>query len=160
MAHPIGSLLSGPISDKIGRRRAIMMVNIPLAIFWIILGFSQSFLVISIMFVLIGFCFGLKEAPSFIYISEIRYRKIEFYAKKMRTDLIKFLLRFLVSEPSMRGLMMTIAGISYSLGTFIVLAFGSIFSWRIVSLICSLTPICCLTAIFFVCSIEKKTRTK
>lgn len=72
MAHPIGSLLSGPICDKIGRRRAIMMVNIPLAIFWIILGFSQSFLMISAMFLLIGFCFGLKEAPSFIYISEIR----------------------------------------------------------------------------------------
>lgn len=125
MAHPIGSLLSGPISDKIGRRRAIMMVNIPLAIFWIILGFSRSFSVISVMFVLIGFCFGLKEAPSFIYISEI-------------------------SEPSMRGLMMTIAGISYSLGTFIVLALGSIFSWRQVSLLCALTPICCLTAILFV----------
>ena len=72
IAHPIGSLLSGVISDRIGRRRAIMMVNIPLTICWIILGFSQSFSMISAMFVLIGFCFGLKEAPSFIYISEIR----------------------------------------------------------------------------------------
>lgn len=71
IAHPIGSLMSGPINDRFGRRKAIMMVNIPLTICWIILGFTQTFPLICLLFSIMGFCFGLKEAPSLTYITEI-----------------------------------------------------------------------------------------
>lgn len=71
LAHPIGSLMSGPINDRIGRRRTIMLLNIPLTIGWIALGFSHSFPLICVMFTVLGFSFGLKEAPSVTYISEI-----------------------------------------------------------------------------------------
>lgn len=70
--HPIGSLLSGPICDRIGRRKAILLVSGPLAITWIMLGFAQSFSLICLGFVLLGFCHGLKESPSLTYASEIR----------------------------------------------------------------------------------------
>lgn len=73
IAHPIGSLLSGPVCDKIGRRNTIAMVTIPLTITWIMLGFARSFPVICIGFAIIGFCMGLKESPSITYVSEIRW---------------------------------------------------------------------------------------
>lgn len=73
IAHPIGSILSGPLCDKIGRRKAIMLVSIPFVIGWTMLSLAQSFSVICCGFVLLGFCMGLKEAPSVTYVSEIRY---------------------------------------------------------------------------------------
>lgn len=73
MARPIGSLLSGPICDKIGRRRTIMLVAVPLITCWAMLGFAYSFPLICLGVAVIGFCFGLKEAPSLTYISEVRY---------------------------------------------------------------------------------------
>lgn len=72
IAHPIGSLVSGPICDKIGRRKAIMTVTIPLTIAWIMLGFAYSFPIICVGFATIGFIMGIKEAPSITYVSEIR----------------------------------------------------------------------------------------
>lgn len=70
--HPIGGLVSSPVCDRIGRRRAIMLVTIPLIVVWIMLGYAQSFPVICLGFMLLGFCFGLKESPSLTYVSEIR----------------------------------------------------------------------------------------
>lgn len=125
MAHPIGSLLSGPICDRIGRRNAIMMVTIPLTLSWLMLSFAHSFFVICLGFASIGFCMGLKESPSITYVSEI-------------------------SEPSVRGMMSTIAVMSYNFGIFIVLGFGLIFSWRKVAMICALFPLSCLVAVMFV----------
>lgn len=72
IAHPIGSLVSGPICDRIGRRRAIMLVTVPLIVAWIVLGYSQSFLTVCFGFLILGFCFGLKESPSVTYVCEIR----------------------------------------------------------------------------------------
>lgn len=73
IAHPIGSLLSGPMCDSIGRRKAMMLISIPLFFAWVMLGFAQSFPIICFGFVLLGFCMGLKEAPVKIYVSEIRW---------------------------------------------------------------------------------------
>lgn len=56
------------------------------------------------------------------------------------------------SETPLRGTMMSLSDISFSLGTFIVIALGAIFSWRQVSLMCALSPICCIAAILFVIS--------
>lgn len=72
IAHPIGSLVSGPICDRIGRRRAIMLVTVPLIVAWIVLGYSQSFLTVCFGILILGFCFGLKESPSVTYVCEIR----------------------------------------------------------------------------------------
>lgn len=84
IAHPIGSLLSGPVCDKIGRRNAILLVTIPLTITWILLGFARSFSVICIGFAVMGFCMGLKESASITYVSEIRYiiKNLEIFCRK------------------------------------------------------------------------------
>lgn len=68
VAHPIGSLLSGPVCDKIGRRKSFMVVSIPLLISWIMLGFSQSFPIVCLAFLVLGLCMGLNETPSITYV--------------------------------------------------------------------------------------------
>lgn len=68
MAHPIGSLLSGPVCDKIGRRKSFMVVSVPLLASWIMLGFSQSFPIACFGFLVLGLCMGLNETPSITYV--------------------------------------------------------------------------------------------
>lgn len=72
IAHPIGSLISALISDKFGRRKAIILVSIPIGAAWIMLGFAESFMVICFGFILIGFGMGAVEAPTTTYVGEIR----------------------------------------------------------------------------------------
>lgn len=76
VAHPIGSLLSGPLCDKIGRRRSFMFVSVPLLISWIMLGFSQSFPIICFGFLTLGLCMGLNETPSITYVECNHRRRI------------------------------------------------------------------------------------
>lgn len=102
-----------------------MLLNIPLTIGWITLGFSHSFPIICLMFTILGFSFGLKEAPSVTYISEI-------------------------CQPSIRGTVITIGGISTSVGIFIAMAFGAVLSWRQVAFVCAIFPLACLIAVTFV----------
>lgn len=54
------------------------------------------------------------------------------------------------SEPSMRGMMSTIALLSYNLGILIVLGCGLVLPWRKVAFICALFPLSCLFAVLFV----------
>lgn len=125
IAQPIGALLSGPLSDRIGRRKTLLLLTIPLTITWIVLGFAQSFPLICVGFTLIGFCMGLKETPAITYVSEI-------------------------SEPSIRGAMITMGLLSHQAGFLVVFGFGIIFSWRQVALICALFPLSCFVTVLFV----------
>lgn len=129
IAQPIGALLSGPLSDRIGRRKTLLLLTIPLTITWIVLGFAQSFPLICIGFTLIGFCMGLKETPAITYVSEI-------------------------SEPSVRGAMITMALLSHQTGFLVVFGFGMLFSWRQVALICALFPFSCFVTVLFVSSYD------
>lgn len=72
IGHPFGSILSGFISDALGRRRALLLVVAPAVIAFIMLGFAETFEVVFIGFLLLSFIFGLKDAPSVIYVSEVR----------------------------------------------------------------------------------------
>lgn len=54
------------------------------------------------------------------------------------------------SEPTMRGMMSTIALMSYNLGILIVLGGGLVLPWRKVAFICALFPLSCLFAVLFV----------
>lgn len=60
------------------------------------------------------------------------------------------------SEPSIRGFLSACAGISSSVGIFMVFLLGSLFSWRQVALICAIIPVTTMIAVFFV---RKSTRT-
>lgn len=54
------------------------------------------------------------------------------------------------SESSLRGRLASLSVMSFNLGILIVMGFGAILSWRQVSFICGLFPICCFCCIYFV----------
>lgn len=68
---PIGSLISGWITEPIGRKRAFIIVSIPHLIAWMLLYRSTSYSQVMWALILIGFGHGLMEAPIIIYIGEI-----------------------------------------------------------------------------------------
>lgn len=73
IGHPCGSLLSGLVCDRFGRRKALMISIAPVVFVFAMLGFAESFTVVCIGFVVLSFVFGLKDAPALVYISETRY---------------------------------------------------------------------------------------
>lgn len=50
-----------------------MFVTLPLTLSWLMLGFARSFPIICVGFAMVGFCMGLKESSSILYVSEIRW---------------------------------------------------------------------------------------
>lgn len=125
ITQPIGAVISGPICDKFGRRKMILVSTVPLTLAWILLGFSQSFPLICTGFAVIGFCMGLKESPTLTFVSEI-------------------------SEPSIRGALSTAGLFTHQTGFLIVFGLGLVFSWRQIALICALFPIFCFVSVLFV----------
>lgn len=73
IGQPIGSLLSGFITDAIGRRKTMLLVNFPNTLAWLLLSQAKTLPVIFFTFGLFGIGAGLMEAPIMIYLSEIWY---------------------------------------------------------------------------------------
>nr|XP_018909634.1 PREDICTED: facilitated trehalose transporter Tret1-like [Bemisia tabaci] len=110
--HPIGSLTSGLLQDKFGRKGAMMLINIPIFIGWMILYFAQSIHALYAVSVIMGLCTGLAEAPLHAYIGEI-------------------------GEPRMRGTLSTISTSCCTIGVCAMFLFGYLFDWRTVALVSS-----------------------
>lgn len=73
ICQPIGSVLSGWVSEPIGRKRAMILVNIPHIIAWLMLYFATSLEEIFVASVLLGLGVGFMEAPIVTYVGEIWY---------------------------------------------------------------------------------------
>lgn len=69
----IGCILSSFITDPLGRKRAMFIVNIPIVIGFFMMYNSTSIRQIFIASVLLGLGVGLMEAPIATYVGEIRY---------------------------------------------------------------------------------------
>lgn len=140
----------------------MMLITLPIFGTFLTLGFVQSYEVICIGFAILGFIFGLKEAPTITYVSEIRYIMLVKSGYKTQSKLKSkllckkyFVTHFMcvcknVSEPCIRGNLMAIGPLASSIGLFILYLLGSILSWRHVSLICAVVPIVILVAVFLV----------
>lgn len=64
LATPIGSLMSGPLLDGIGRRGALQFSAIPLSVGWFIIGFATNIPCLLVGRVVLGFGVGLMAAPA------------------------------------------------------------------------------------------------
>ncbi|KAF5299384.1 hypothetical protein FQR65_LT09425 [Abscondita terminalis] len=119
---PIGSLLSGIITQPIGRKRSMQFVTIPFVICWIGFYFSTKLWHIYFALALMGFFGGLVEAPFSAYVSEI-------------------------TEPHLRGSLSSTGSIFALFGISIEFALGTFYNWRTSALISCAFPI--LTFILF-----------
>lgn len=59
------------LSDSLGRRRSMMLVNVPYFCAWFMLCQANSIHEIFIGFVMLGLAVGLMEAPVVTYLGEI-----------------------------------------------------------------------------------------
>lgn len=79
---PIGGLLSGYMSDRIGRKRTLIVIDIIAIISWIIIGFSSKnnaellFIQLMISRTIIGIIIGMSTTPAVLYTSEVCDPKI------------------------------------------------------------------------------------
>lgn len=70
--QPIGSIFSSFITDPLGRKQAMFIVNFPHVIAWLMMYNATSIRDIFIANILLGFGVGLMEAPILTYVGEIR----------------------------------------------------------------------------------------
>ncbi|XP_061716000.1 facilitated trehalose transporter Tret1-like isoform X1 [Cydia pomonella] len=123
-ATPLGSMVSGPIMEFIGRKRTLQSCTLPLIIGWIIIGTSIHNGMLLFGRVFCGFAVGVMAAPSQVYLGEI-------------------------AEPRLRGLLIGAPFVAYSLGVLYVYALGGVLSWRSVALLSIVLPGLAVVALCF-----------
>ncbi|GAB0097351.1 facilitated trehalose transporter Tret1 [Sergentomyia squamirostris] len=122
---PIGSILSGWVTEPIGRKNAMILVNLPHIAAWLLLHFATSVPQMYLAAILLGLGTGFMEAPVVTYVGEI-------------------------CQPAIRGILTSCAGVAATLGFFIGYLMGTLVSWREAALICLTIPVFTVIAIFFV----------
>ncbi|CAH2054603.1 unnamed protein product, partial [Iphiclides podalirius] len=125
LTQPIGALLSGPIVDYCGRKRANFLVNIPHLVAWILMYFAWNLPSLFIANALLGLGTGVMEAPINSYVGEI-------------------------SEPSVRGALCTVTQLFTSIGIFAMYFLGTVVDWRGAALISLVVPISSMAFVFLV----------
>lgn len=71
--EPFGCMVSAFMTDSLGRRRAMLIVNVPFIIAWLMMSQATNIVVVFVAYALLGFGVGLAEAPIITYIGEITY---------------------------------------------------------------------------------------
>lgn len=79
---PLGGPLSGYFTDKIGRRKSLMLLSVTSLISWMIIGFSSRvdpeifFIQLMLGRAIIGIGIGMTTAPTVMYVSEVCHPKL------------------------------------------------------------------------------------
>ncbi|KAJ8707423.1 hypothetical protein PYW08_010675 [Mythimna loreyi] len=82
LAMTLGSLLSGPMSDGIGRRLGQFILLVPFTIGWIIMGLATNNAIMLFGRFLTGACTGAVRANSVVYVAELtdpKYRPMALF---------------------------------------------------------------------------------
>lgn len=122
---PLGSVLSGWVTEPIGRRYAMILLNFPHIIAWIMMYRATSVGEMYAAAILMGLGSGFMEAPVVTYVGEI-------------------------SQPKIRGILTSCAGVMATFGFFMGYLLGTVFYWRTFALICLSVPLLTMVAIFFI----------
>ncbi|XP_049764698.1 facilitated trehalose transporter Tret1-2 homolog [Schistocerca cancellata] len=72
----VGSLASGPLLQRLGRKRTLM-VSAPLFVaFWVLLAFSQNYAMLFSARILTGFCAGISIPSAQVYVNESAHARV------------------------------------------------------------------------------------
>ncbi|KAJ4445679.1 hypothetical protein ANN_12363, partial [Periplaneta americana] len=116
ICQPLGAVSSGVLTDLMGRKRVMLLINLPFLLGWVLMATASSFAMLCIALVLLGITAGLIEAPLSTYIGE-------------------------VCQPSIRGVMSCMSSVMYQLGSLLVLLMGTLTDWRTTAVICTSIPV-------------------
>lgn len=122
ICQPLGSVLSGIVLEPLGRKRSMLIVNIPHIIGWILFYSASSLFVIYVAIVIMGLGVGFMEAPIITYVGEI-------------------------SEPRFRGILISYAGLFVTMGFVLIYTLGNIATWQQVAGLSCIVPIITIIAI-------------
>lgn len=122
---PLGNVLSGWVTEPIGRRYAMILLNFPHLIAWVMLYRATSVAEMYAAAILMGLGSGFMEAPVVTYVGEI-------------------------SQPKIRGILTSCAGVMATFGFFLGYLLGTVFYWRTFALVCLAVPLFTMVAIFFI----------
>ena len=118
IACPFGGPLSGYLTDKIGRRNTLAVVNIFATISWIIIALSSRddaklfFIQLMAGRALIGVCIGMITTPAVMYSAEICHPKLRGRLTILSTP---FFMAFGVVLAYFLGYMIPVSFLTYSL---------------------------------------------
>jgi MFS family permease len=71
ICQPVGSVVSGLLVQLLGRKRSLILVNIPFLVGWLLICTAYSFEQLVAAEVILGVTIGLCEAPFNTYYGEI-----------------------------------------------------------------------------------------
>ncbi|XP_031620827.1 facilitated trehalose transporter Tret1-like [Contarinia nasturtii] len=125
LIQPIGCLMSVPIADPLGRKRSMILVNIPFAIGWYTLYQASTVSHVFIGITFLGLAIGLMESAIVTYIGEI-------------------------CEASFRGILMSYSYICVTTGMFMTTLLNTMMAWRMVCLAGLTLPVISTLALFFI----------
>lgn len=100
----VGALISGPMAQFLGRKKALIIYGIPFTIGWLVLAFAQSVSILILGRVIVGFSAGLFSGTAPSYVVEI-------------------------SIISIRGLLGACFQLCVTIGILLVYLFGAFLPW-------------------------------
>ncbi|XP_043257845.1 facilitated trehalose transporter Tret1-like [Colletes gigas] len=121
---PIGCLASGYMMDVLGRKRSLIITEIPALLGWILIAFATDIRMIYAGRFFVGLGSGMVGAPARVYTGE-------------------------VTQPHLRGMLTAFASIGVSTGVLIEYALGSVLTWNVCAAISGILPLAALLLMFF-----------
>lgn len=106
---PVGCLFSGLVSGYLGRRKTMMLANLPFIAAWLLYYYSYNSAMLLSALAMTGITGGMLEAPVLTYVAE-------------------------VCQPHLRGMLSATSTMSIMIGIFIQMLAGSLTTWRTVAL--------------------------
>ncbi|XP_075238185.1 facilitated trehalose transporter Tret1-like [Lycorma delicatula] len=121
---PVGCIFSGYLMDAIGRRRTLIITQLPMIMGWLLIASATQVEMIYAGRLLVGLGSGMVGAPARVYTSE-------------------------VTQPHLRGMLAAMASVGVSLGVTLEYLIGALYSWPVLALASSIIPMIALLASFF-----------
>ncbi|XP_068619871.1 facilitated trehalose transporter Tret1-like isoform X2 [Battus philenor] len=123
--QPLGSIFSGPLLDYFGRKKALLLVNIPHLVAWLLMYFAWNVPSLFVGNALLGLGTGIMEAPSVTYVGE-------------------------VTDPSLRGCLTTLTNGFTFIGIFIAYLLGTVLPWKQAALVSLTVPLATMALVLLV----------
>jgi len=120
---PIGCLASGYMMDMFGRKRSLIITEIPALLGWLLIVFATDIRMIYAGRFFVGLGSGMVGAPARVYTSE-------------------------VTQPHLRGMLTAFASVGVSTGVLIEYALGSMLTWKVCATISGIVPLTALLLMF------------
>lgn len=71
ISQPVGCILSGYLTDRLGRKNAMILVNVPHIGAWLLIHVATNLTQIYTAAIILGLGIGVMETPVVTYIGEI-----------------------------------------------------------------------------------------